>query len=690
MMTSSTPTDEPARLFPLTSPFGPAPRDRWPLMLVASTSMEISRKVARWELNKRDPVAIERSNLINISKLVVKELIESSVPFGRMLDSDHVPLQHFFIVLEHALRHGLRPKRGLLGPKKELWDVLQAVERLTSEAADITTSVRDLPTVKTPLGRARAWLRLALMQKKLPDYVRLLLEHQDVLDEHYEQGALMLSEEAIHVLGLLVGLNVIDCNLCMKEEELDCQQGVIDFSLYLRNSPTESSEPGLATADMSESKYERVLDQKNYIEELNRHLNATVTNLQQKLEQQIATCALLREDLAIARNQAQVGRPPAVSGSPAPSRTPDTLSVTSRASQQSGAGASSPSGCGEEIEDLRAQLREERAHRRELEKELEMQIQMKAEMEMATKLLEKDVHEKQDTIVNLRRQLDDIKAINLEMYNKLQECELDLSGKAELISRLQARSWEVGRLLSGLQQMSGAPRRPLRPSRSECQVALKENNVVVMTLEDKILTLTTTSRKMDEIHTETEQKRKAAEDTLRQLSDKLSECEIQLSKVSSDLKIEREWRESLQAGMVEDREKLATLQRTNDQLSRKLEDQETTDVEMERLRVRCQEHERTLEELGHHLSESKLRMEDLRQTARYAMDGQWVPDSAVQHCKSCQQEFTISRRKHHCRNCGGVFCHPCSDNTMALAASAKPVRVCDDCHTFLLQRYQAA
>ena len=44
---------------------------------------------------------------------------------------------------------------------------------------------------------------------------------------------------------------------------------------------------------------------------------------------------------------------------------------------------------------------------------------MKAEMEMATKLLEKDVHEKQDTIVTLRRQLDDIKAINLEMVSQL-------------------------------------------------------------------------------------------------------------------------------------------------------------------------------------------------------------------------------------------------------------------------------
>lgn len=36
------------------------------------------------------------------------------------------------------------------------------------------------------------------------------------------------------------------------------------------------------------------------------------------------------------------------------------------------------------------------------------------------KLLEKDIHEKQDTIISLRQQLDDIKLINLEMYKKLQ------------------------------------------------------------------------------------------------------------------------------------------------------------------------------------------------------------------------------------------------------------------------------
>lgn len=65
-------------------------------------------------------------------------------------------------------------------------------------------------------------------------------------------------------------------------------------------------------------------------------------------------------------------------------------------------------------------LAEERKKRQEIEKELDLQVCLKAETDMAMKLLEKDIHEKQDTIISLRRQLDDIKSINLEMYKKLQ------------------------------------------------------------------------------------------------------------------------------------------------------------------------------------------------------------------------------------------------------------------------------
>lgn len=49
---------------------------------------------------------------------------------------------------------------------------------------------------------------------------------------------------------------------------------------------------------------------------------------------------------------------------------------------------------------------------------------MKAEMEVAMKLLEKDVNEKQLQIGSLRDQLEDIKSLNFEMYTKLQVCKL--------------------------------------------------------------------------------------------------------------------------------------------------------------------------------------------------------------------------------------------------------------------------
>lgn len=59
-------------------------------------------------LPPKDPMAIERSNLLSMMKLSVKVLIQSSLSLGRTLDSEFPPLQQFFVVLEHCLKHGLR------------------------------------------------------------------------------------------------------------------------------------------------------------------------------------------------------------------------------------------------------------------------------------------------------------------------------------------------------------------------------------------------------------------------------------------------------------------------------------------------------------------------------------------------------------------------------------------------------
>ncbi|XP_015840686.1 protein RUFY3 isoform X4 [Tribolium castaneum] len=548
----------------------------------------------------RDPVVIERSNLVNISKLVVKELIEQSLRYGRMLDSDHMPLQHFFIVLEHVLRHGLRPKKGLLGPKKELWDILQMVEKYAPEAQDITASVRDLPTVRTHMGRARAWLRLALMQKKLADYLKVLIDHKDeALVEYFEPDALMLSDEAIVIIGLLVGLNVIDCNLCVKEEDLDCPQGVIDFSLYLRSSNHVSSD---SSNDEQGDNMTTVLDQKNYIEELNRHLNATVTNLQSKVESLTTMNALMKEDLAIAKNslldlyeenrqlKQELGRD--VSGY---CMSSSGVQITNVEPETNGKAVVTG-----EVDELKQRLDEERKLRQEADKELELQMCLKAEMEVAMKLLEKDIHEKQDTIVSLRRQLDDIKLINLEMYKKLQECEASLKHKSELVTKLEAKA----------QSMTDT----------------------MQTLELKFR--------------ESEANRATAEHLKRELDVQAAQHEEQTSNVEGDLKVEREWRISLQETMQQDRERISKLQTEISQLKIIAQKYATLQEEYYNLKDKCLEQEQTLEELGTQLSKSKLQISDLKEEAsRGKTDGAWVQDKTATHCKACSKEFNLTRRR---------------------------------------------
>lgn len=61
----------------------------------------------------KDPTAVERANLLNMAKLSIKGLIESALSFGRTLDSDYPPLQQFFVVMEHCLKHGLKGMRRL-------------------------------------------------------------------------------------------------------------------------------------------------------------------------------------------------------------------------------------------------------------------------------------------------------------------------------------------------------------------------------------------------------------------------------------------------------------------------------------------------------------------------------------------------------------------------------------------------
>lgn len=64
----------------------------------------------------------------------------------------------------------------------------------------------------------------------------------------------------------------------------------------------------------------------------------------------------------------------------------------------------------------------------------------------------------------------------------------------------------------------------------------------------------------------------------------------------------------------------------------------------------------------------------------------WIPDTEAPKCMSCGANFTVVKRRHHCRNCGKVFCARCSSNSVPLPkyGHMKPVRVCNKCFMYHL------
>ncbi|XP_061586691.1 protein RUFY3 isoform X3 [Cololabis saira] len=565
--------------------------------------------------NPKDPIAIERLNLMNMAKLSIKGLIESALNLGRTLDSDYAPLQQFFVVMEHCLKHGLKTKKTFLGQNKSFWGALELVEKLTPEAGEITASVKDLPGLKTPLGRGRAWLRLALMQKKLSDYMKTIINRKDLLSEFYEPNALMMEEEGAVIAGLLVGLNVIDANLCMKGEDLDSQVGVIDFSMYLKDgghSSKSAEGDGQITA---------ILDQKNYVEELNRHLSASVNNLQAKVDVLEKSNTKLTEELAVANNriitlQEDVERVKEESSYQLESRKP--LRSDSVAE-------------GQTLGEARKQLKEETSLRLDVERELEVQIGMKQEMELSMKMLEKDICEKQDALMELRQQLEDLRAINQQLSHKSQSADASSRQKSDAIGRLEEK----------INQMSGT----IRTLETRCKQAERERDLA---LEANRLFKQEFGDKIESLQVEVEQlrtQRSNLEQELRRRGDPhLGAASRQSSSVRRDRKHpenapKQHLPESPSAGGGTEQEDRTSLSSS--------------------LSLSLSHHE----------------------------DEQPVVVSRPSVCTMCEQQDSLLKPKKRCKNCDGVFCESCVSGELPLPSSILPETVCNACYSQLLQQY---
>ena len=63
----------------------------------------------------------------------------------------------------------------------------------------------------------------------------------------------------------------------------------------------------------------------------------------------------------------------------------------------------------------------------------------------------------------------------------------------------------------------------------------------------------------------------------------------------------------------------------------------------------------------------------------------WADDSEVNSCITCKTQFSLTNRKHHCRNCGQIFCKDCSTKKAQMEGFKNPQRVCDHCYAEIQQ-----
>ena len=82
------------------------------------------------------------------------------------------------------------------------------------------------------------------------------------------------------------------------------------------------------------------------------------------------------------------------------------------------------------------------------------------------------------------------------------------------------------------------------------------------------------------------------------------------------------------------------------------------------------------------LSQS-LQME-LEKIRSQSTEVRWQHEDDVDECNSCKHGLP-QKRKIHCRHCGKIFCPDCLTKTVPSGPHRRPARVCEVCHTLLVQ-----
>ncbi|XP_066459882.1 myotubularin-related protein 3 isoform X4 [Eleutherodactylus coqui] len=117
------------------------------------------------------------------------------------------------------------------------------------------------------------------------------------------------------------------------------------------------------------------------------------------------------------------------------------------------------------------------------------------------------------------------------------------------------------------------------------------------------------------------------------------------------------------------------------------------DAIQQRLRQMESGHQQEVETLKKQVQELRCRLESQLHNVPLRFNGdftdevvtRWLPDHLAANCYNCDSKFWLASRKHHCRNCGNVFCSSCCNQKVPVPSQQlfEPSRVCKSCYNNL-------
>lgn len=151
-----------------------------------------------------------------------------------VIDDTCPSLEEFTLNLESVLRHGIREKpekkpaytSWTANSRVSFFHYLEAIERLApsqSGASAFMNDLRNLQKVKSLDGKGRAWIRKALNEKKLEEFLQILLISSTQHTKNwFSAGSFLCNHsDSQFLLSLFISLNVVEFKLVVDNSTLD-------------------------------------------------------------------------------------------------------------------------------------------------------------------------------------------------------------------------------------------------------------------------------------------------------------------------------------------------------------------------------------------------------------------------------------------------------------------------------------